>query len=400
MANKRRSTIAAVVGVVGVLFLGWLLIRNIGLPEGRPLTTLSPQGEKAQDIQNLIIPVFIVAGLVFIIIEVGIIWMVARFRRNKDDKDGVNEPEQVHGNTPLEIGWTIVPALLLAVLAVFNVQTIVAMDDHSADAVQVKVIGQQWWWEYRYDLDNDGKDDIITATEAAIPVGRDAVFSIQSNDVIHSFWIPALNGKKDAMPGRTHQLVLQANKAGVYQGQCTEFCGLSHGVMRMQVKALPPAEYQAWLKQMTSVPAQPLTADAKAGQELFIGQCARCHQVNGLLPTSKAPFTYSTMPIQNYGKVSQTALASRNAPNLTKFMTRDYFIGGLYPLYLDNKEYKGDGKAEVMPKGVPNVNMIRSWLRNPAEIKPMNPDNNQGMPNLGLTEQQIDQLTAYLLTLK
>jgi mono/diheme cytochrome c family protein len=151
---------------------------------------------------------------------------------------------------------------------------------------------------------------------------------------------------------------------------------------------------------MTSVPAQPLTADAKAGQELFIGQCARCHQVNGLLPTSKAPFTYSTMPIQNYGKVSQTALASRNAPNLTKFMTRDYFIGGLYPLYLDNKEYKGDGKAEVMPKGVPNVNMIRSWLRNPAEIKAMNPDNNQGMPNLGLTEQQIDQLTAYLLTLK
>jgi cytochrome c oxidase subunit 2 len=400
VANKRRSTIAAVVGVVGVLFLGWLLIRNIGLPEGRPLTTLSPNGEKSQSIQDLIIPVFIVAGVVFILVEVGIIWMVTRFRRNKDDKDGENEPAQVHGNTPLEIGWTIVPALLLAVLAVFNVKTIVAMDDHSADALKVTVVGQQWWWEYRYDTNNDGKDDIITATEAAIPVGRDVLFSIQSNDVIHSFWIPALNGKKDAMPGRTHQLVLQAKKAGIFQGQCTEFCGLSHGVMRMQVKALPPAEYQAWVKQMTTVPAQPVTADAKAGQQIFVGQCARCHQVNGLLPTSQEPYKYSEMPVQNYGKVSKTSLASRNAPNLTKLMTRDYFIGGVYPLYLSNREYKGDSNPSVMPQGVPNTNMIKTWLRNPGEVKPMYPENNQGMPNLGLSEQQIDQLTAYLLTLK
>jgi len=106
------------------------------------------------------------------------------------------------------------------------------------------------------------------------------------------------------------------------------------------------------------------------------------------------------MPIQNYGKVSKTALASRNAPNLTKLMTRDYFIGGLYPLYLGNKEYKGDSQANVMPKGVPNTNMMKTWLRNPQEVKAMNPDNNQGMPNLALSEQQIDQLTAYLLTLK
>lgn len=400
MANKRRSTIAAVVGVVGILFLGWLLIRNIGLPEGRPLTTLSPNGKKSQAIQDLIIPVFIVAGVVFIIIEVGIIWMVARFRRNKDDKDGVDEPEQVHGNTPLEIGWTIVPALLLAVLAVFNVKTIVAMDDHGPDALQVTVIGQQWWWEYRYDLNNDGKADIITATEAAIPVGRDVVFSIQSNDVIHSFWIPALNGKKDAMPGRTHQLVLQAKKAGIFQGQCTEFCGLSHGVMRMQVKALPPAEYQAWVKQMTTIPAQPESADAKAGQQIFVGQCARCHQINGLLPTSKEPYKYSEVPLQDYGKVSKTSLASRNAPNLTKLMTRDYFIGGVYPLYLSNRAYEGDSHPSVMPTGVPNTNMIKTWLRNPPEVKPMYPENNQGMPNLALSEQQIDQLTAYLLTLK
>src|SRR5690349_1869338 len=130
------------------------MVRNIGLPEGRPLTTLSPRGEKSQQIQDLIIPVFAIAGIVFVLVEVGIIWLATRFRRRHDDVDGVDEPTQLHGNTKLEIGWTIAPALLLAVLAVFNVNAILAMDD-ADDPLEITVIGQQWWWEYRYDLDND-----------------------------------------------------------------------------------------------------------------------------------------------------------------------------------------------------------------------------------------------------
>jgi cytochrome c oxidase subunit II len=230
-----------------------------------------------------------------------------------------------------------------------------------------------------------------------IPTGRDVKFSIQSNDVIHSFWIPALNGKKDAVPGRTHELVLQAKKPGIFQGQCTEYCGLSHGVMRMQVKALSPADYRRWTNRMTTPPAQPTTADEKAGQEIFVGQCARCHQINGLLPTSKAPYAYSNRPYNNYGKLVNSSLSSKNAPNLTNFMMRDYFIGGLFPLYLG----KQTPKVEPFADGaVPNTNKLKEWLRNPDEVKAMNSDNNQGMPNLGLSEQQIDQLTAYLLTLK
>jgi len=397
VGNKRRGTIAAVIGTIAVVVLGWLLLRNIGSDAGRSLTTLSPKGERSQLIQNLIIPVFIVAGLVFIAVEVGIIWLIARFRRNASDVDGVDEPEQVHGNTPLEIGWTVVPAVILAVLAVFNVQTIVALDKVSDDAIQVTVVGQQWWWEYRYDLDADGKADIITATEATIPTGRDVKFSIQSNDVIHSFWIPALNGKKDAVPGHTHSLVLEASKPGIFQGQCTEFCGLSHGVMRMQVKALSPADYDLWVKAMLTPAAQPVTEDEIAGQEIYVGQCARCHQVNGIVPTSKAPFEYTSKPYSNYGKLVNSSLSSKNAPNLSKFMMRDYFIGGLFPLYLGKIEPK------VKPyegKAIPNTNKLKEWLRNPSEVKAMNADNNQGMPNLGLSEQQIDQLTAYLLTLK
>jgi cytochrome c oxidase subunit II len=396
MRNKRNATIAAIVGTI-VLVVGlWLIVRNIGNPVGHPLNTLAPRGRQSQDIQNLVIPVFIVAGLVFLAVEVGIIWMVARFRRNKDDVDGEGEPVQRHGNTPLEIGWTIVPALVLAVLAVFNVQTILKLDDSSKDAVQVSVIGQQWWWEFRYDTNKDGTPDIITATQMVIPVGRDVDVTIQSNDVIHSFWIPALNGKKDAVPGRTHSLVFTAEKAGIYEGQCTEYCGLSHGVMRMQVKALKPADYQKWLKRMTKPPEQPTKALAKAGQALFVGQCARCHQINGLNPQSTEPYTYKTLPDPQYGKDVKTSLSAQNAPNLTHLMMRQTFAGGLLPLY----EGAAARAVVPVPEGTPDTNNLKRWLRNPEDIKPMDPENNQGMPNLNLSEQQIDQLVAYLVTLK
>jgi len=395
MRNKRNATITAIVGTV-VLVVGlWLIIRNIGVP-GLPLNTLAPFGQQAWDIQNLNYWVFGVAGLIFVAVEVGILWMVARFRRNKDDVDGEGEPVQLHGNTPLEIGWTIAPALLLAVLAVFNVQTILALDDSSSDAIEVTVIGQQWWWEYRYDTNADGAPDIITATQAVIPVGRDVNFKIQSNDVIHSFWIPALNGKKDAVPGRTHGLVITAEQPGIYEGQCTEYCGLSHGVMRMQVKALPQAEYDKWVTAMTTPPESPESELAKAGEALFVGQCARCHEVNGLNPDSKEPFTYAELPSPNYGDDVNSSLSSKNAPNLTHLMMRQTFAGSLLDLY----EGKASTEVVAVPDGVPNTNNLKRWLRNPEEVKPMDPLNNQGMPNLQLSEQQIDQLVAYLVTLK
>jgi len=403
--NKRSALVITLITLVIVLVAGWLMVRNIGLPEGRPLTTLSPRGEKSQQIQDLIIPVFAIAGVVFILVEVGIIWLATRFRRRHDDVDGVDEPTQLHGNTKLEIGWTIAPALLLAVLAVFNVNAILAMDD-ADDPLEITVIGQQWWWEYRYDLDNDGAPDIITATEAAIPVGRDVVFKIQSNDVIHSFWIPALAGKMDAVPGRTHERVMQASEVGLFQGQCTEYCGLSHGVMRMQVKALTPADYDTWVQAMTKAPDQPDASDTLAveGQALFVAQCSFCHQVNGLKPDSAQPFTYSDTPDPDYGKTVDITMASGNAPNLTHFMMRDYFAGGLLPLYETMPD--GDGRledvseVEAIPTRTPDENNIKRWLRDPEEVKPMDPNNNQGMPDYNLSEAQIEQLTAYLLTLK
>ena len=186
------------------------------------------------------------------------VFLVVRFRRRKGDEDGVDEPVQLHGNNRLEWGWTILPAVVLAVMAVGNVTTIWELENTQLDAeTRVEVIGQQWWWEYRYDIDEDGTTDIITANQLVIPVGETVGLDIYSNDVIHSFWIPSLNGKKDAVPGRMHGLSLTADEPGIYQGQCTEYCGLSHGYMRMEVKVLDAADYDVWLDNQLEPPVEP-----------------------------------------------------------------------------------------------------------------------------------------------
>ncbi|MCP4435290.1 MAG: cytochrome c oxidase subunit II [Actinomycetia bacterium] len=406
MRNKRNAAIALVLGVVACLVGTWLLLRGATSLVTFPLNTLNPQGRKAEDIYDLVLKVFVIAGVIFVIVEVGILWMVNRFRRTDGDVEGVDEPVQVHGNTGLEIGWTIVPALILAVLAVFNANTILRMDNVNDDALDVTVVGQQWWWEFRYDFDSDGVVDVITATQLVMPEGRDVELSIQSRDVIHSFWIPALNGKKDAVPGRTQPLVLQADQPGIYSGQCTEFCGLSHGVMRMQVKVLPEDEWEEWKGVMLDVPDQPAADDTDAleGQELFVQQCTGCHQIDGVAPGDTAPLEYSKTPDPDYGATVGTGLTAQNAPNLTHLMMRDTFAGSLLPLYeggLAADETSTDpSDVAAVPEREPNTNNLKRWLRNPEDIKPMDPDNGQGMPNLGLSEDQIDKLVAFLVTLK
>ena len=144
MRNKRNAMIAAVVAAIIMVVSGWLLLRNIGDP-ALPLNTLAPAGRQGWEIFGLVKWVFGVAGLVFVLVEAGLIWMAIRFKRNKSDVDGVGEPTQTHGNTPLEIGWTVLPALVLATLAVFNVQTLLRAEE-SNNPIEVRAVGQQWWW--------------------------------------------------------------------------------------------------------------------------------------------------------------------------------------------------------------------------------------------------------------
>lgn len=350
--------------------------------EKAPLDTLEPKGPEARSIDKLVNPVFMIAGVVFVLVQAGVLFLAWRYRKRKDDDGSL--PAQVHGNFKLEIGWTLVPAVLLAFVGGASVLTLLDLEDRPADARQVTVVGQQWWWEYRYDVDGDGEDDIVTANDLVIPAGEPVTLTITSRDVIHSFWIPGLNGKRDAVPGREHPLLIEADEPGIYRGQCTEFCGLSHGFMRMRVVALDAADYAAWEENQREGAEVPTGALAKEGMDVFRTSCSGCHLVSG--------------EGGNEDVFAGTAQVSGAAPNLTHFASRGTFAGGVFDLWVDsdgNEEVDLDEQGKQL-----NVADLEAWLRDPPGRKPMYPNGSRGMPNLNLTDEQIDALVAYLETLE
>jgi cytochrome c oxidase subunit II len=348
-----------------------------------PQTTLEPKGPISQMIHNLSNPVFLVAGVVFVIVEFGTLALVLKFRKRKDD-DGDELPAQTHGNTKLELGWTILPALVLGVVAVGTVGTLININSRDDAAMTVQVEGQQWWWRFNYDTDGDGDfDDVSTGTDLVIPAGVDVELQINSNDVIHSFWIPALNGKKDAVPNMTTDLTLHADEPGTYVGQCTEFCGLSHAYMRQRAVALPQDQFDEWLANQETDAEMPTDEEAAAGAELFATQCSRCHLARGIND-------------DQFEEEGGKTLVAGDAPDLTHFATRGAFAGGTFNLWLDADS---DGIVEYDEIGKDlNRTGLEAWLRDPPGQKPMDPEA-RGMPNLQLQEEQIDQLVAFLETL-
>jgi cytochrome c oxidase subunit 2 len=362
-----------------------------------PQDTMEPQGPIARSIDNLFNGVFIVAVVVFILVEFGTLLLLARFRRRKDDGDD-DLPAQTHGNFKLEILWTIIPAVLLGVIAVFTLFTLFDIERRDSEALTVRVTGQQWWWEYTYDTDGDGEftdEDVLTANDLIIPAGQDVNLEVGSNDVIHSYWIPALNGKKDAVPGRTHPLRLNAYEPGTYVGQCTEYCGLSHAYMRQRVIAMTPDDFDSWLEGQIEEADAPDGAEAEAGAQLFATQCSGCHLARGVNDDEFAE--------QGNG---EELLVSGNAPDLTHFASRGVFAGGILDLWIDQDD---DSVVEADEIGaVFNRGALEAWLRDPPAEKPMDapalPEPGgakiRGMPDLNLPEDQIDQLVDFLETLE
>ena len=406
---SRRSLALRIFGItvfiiVSVLFIA--LIYSAFQNNGKPLDTLVPHGPSAQSIQQLVIPVFAIAGVVFVGVMGAVLLISWKFRTKADD-DAEEFPEQVHGRTGLEIGWTLLPALILAGVAVGTVATIINLNHKEPNAIEVQVAGQQWWWQYKYDLNHDGNfdgpEDITTATEMVIPAGTPIQVTTTSNDVIHSFWIPGLNGKKDAVPGIRSSLKLEADTAGIYRGQCTEYCGLSHANMRMLVRSVSAADYDSWVtNQLKGHAEDPTDPTALAGKKTWQSLCAQCHVIKGVnevkIATSKVPLT------------------SGVAPDLTHLMTRGTFAGSILNLYdpVDpNNPSVTLAASDVAAAGDPgaaltggtvdtervNRTSLEAWLRNPAAIKPNYAQGGRGMPNLGLSEAQIDELVAYLETL-
>lgn len=377
-----------------------------GCAQNAPQDTFEPRGPNAQmihDLDNLVFPIAYVVGIFVLLLAGYTVW---KYRDR-----GQDIPIQKHGKPYMEITLTVVPALILSVVGVFTFRTIFDLAETQDTEMIINVTGQQWWWEYDYPVQPELgiNQPIVTSGQLVFPAGTKVLLRETSRDVIHSYWIPALNGKKDAVPGRVHLLRLEADKPGIYAGQCAEFCGLSHANMRMEAIALSKEDFAKWVAgQQKAYVAPPVGSFEAEGEAVFIAQCARCHQVNGIndaqgKPIISAPDEY---------------VYSGAAPNLTALMTRNTFAGAIFDLV--NEKCRADvwnasseDFGERYLKGVTeeclNQKDLRAWLRNSPAMKPMYAEPNllepsggkyRGMPYLALTEDDIDKLVAYLLTLK
>src|SRR5690349_7049721 len=220
----RRGAIPTAVVAVGLVLAGC----THQAPDKKQ-SALRPHGEAARKILDLTIPFFWIA----VVLGTGVIVATVAFALKFREKPGEERnPKQVHGNTVLEMSWTIIPALILAVMGVFTVATVfdLSKEPKGADVIHINVTGKQWWWEYDY-TNSAGQTQFATANEMHIPVNTPVYLKITSQDVIHSFWVPALAGKKDAVPGRTSYLTISGNTIGEFSGTCAEYCGLSHADM-------------------------------------------------------------------------------------------------------------------------------------------------------------------------
>lgn len=342
----RRGLQAAAVLMLTVLFLSGCQLS--------PMSTLDPAGSHATNIYNLLVPVASAALAVFVVVESVLIYSVIRFRRRGDSM-----PVQIHGDTRIEVMWTIAPALIVLVIAVLTFRTQAANSVLPKDALRVVATGHQWWFEFDYP-----QQGVDTANDMIIPVGRDVTVEIKAADVIHSFWVPRLAGKTDMIPSKTNLLTFRAEQPGVYRGHCAEFCGTVHAMMRFRVVAVSAEEFDRWVAGQRTAPVppagatlpaagQPAPSDAAArGQIAFVRKgCIGCHIISGV-PQAQG----------------------RTGPNLTHFGSRYTIAAGV----LENTDEN-----------------LKRWLHNPDEVKPGNVMAGAVKPGT-LTDQEINDLVVYL----
>ena len=308
-----------------------------------PQTTLEPKGPNSRAIDALINPVFLVAAVVFVLVEAMALVFVIKYR---DRGDKSPEPVQIHGNSRLEVGWTLIPAVILVAVAIPTIAKIFELSEKPANAINVTVTARQFWWEYDYpDL------GVVTANELHMPVDRPLEITLKGADVIHSFWVPALAGKTDVVPGRENHMNMTGDTVGEYLGQCTEFCGLSHANMRLRAFVQTPEDFEKWVHDQRVAAAAPAAGSPAAdGVNLFTSKgCSGCHTIEGV----------------STGKVG---------PNLSHLYSRTTFAGSLFDMNPDN---------------------LAKWLKDPPGVKP-----GSKMPNLNLSGEEITKLVAYMETLQ
>ena len=320
---------------------------------GEGANMLDPHGVGASDIAGLFWVIFWMAVGVFVVVEGLILYAVVRFRSHP----GAPLPRQIQGNIPIEVAWTILPTVVLLGVLVATFTTMKAVASPAPNALDITVTGHQWWWEFDYT-----QQGVSTAGELHIPVNQDVTLHVESDDVVHNFWVPELDRKVQAIPGHDNVVPIRATTIGTYHGFCAEFCGMEHALMRFDVIVQTSADYTAWLAGQQAPPVAPTTAAEKAGAAAFTSSgCTLCHQLGSTKP---AGYQHNGILIRG--------------PNLTHYGSRGIMAGG------------------VMAN---NAHDMSLWLTDPDAEKPGN------MMALfihkgSLTAQQVQDLTSYLESLK
>jgi cytochrome c oxidase subunit 2 len=296
--------------------------------------------------------VLVLSAVVFVVVGGLIAYSVVRFRARAGDQRP--EPPQVYGSAQVEAAWTAVPLIIILVLMLATGRVIYEVQAAAVppNAVEVTVVGKQWWWEIRYP-----KLGVITANELHVPVSdslaqRPTFLTLESSDVAHSFWVPRVAGKTDLIPNRTTHMWVDPHEPGTYLGACAEYCGTQHTLMLLRIVAEPPEQFARWVEQQRQpAAAMPADSGAAAGRRVFLGTiCSGCHAVAG------------------------TRASSRVGPDLTHLMSRQTIGAGVAP---NTRE------------------RLLAWVRNPHDLK-------RGvlMPPMQIDEKYEDQLVDYLLSLR
>ncbi|TMA93041.1 MAG: cytochrome c oxidase subunit II [Deltaproteobacteria bacterium] len=309
-----------------------------------PTDIFAPVSTPAQSIFELSLLVLAIAAAIFVVVSGLLAYATAKFRKRRDD-DG-REPAQVYGSTQVELAWTITPVVIVLVLFLATARVIFTVQDppRRPGALEVTVIGHQFWWEYQY----PGLK-VVTANELHVPVGEPTFLTLLSADTDHSFWVPRLAGKTDLIPNHPNKMWIEPREKGVYVGQCAQYCGTQHAKMLLRVYVEAREDFDRWIKEQAAA-AQTNDSSSEGRRVFERTACINCHTVAG------------------------TAANGRFGPDLTHLMSRETLGSGVAPNTAEN---------------------LRRWIRRPDDFKP-----GALMPPMGLTDQQLDAVTAYLVSLR
>ena len=299
---------------------------------------------QADEINRLFLGFVILSAVILAIVSFMVIGGIVKYRESKRK----GEAKQIFGNNKLELVWTIIPFMIVTVLFFLSLKVMEEINEPIVNGQKpdIDIIAHQWWWDMRYP-----KQGVNTANELHIPTGKKLLMRIQSADVIHSWWVPALGRKTDAIPGHNNFSWIEADSSGEYEGTCSEYCGNQHAWMRIKVIAEPQADFDRWIQQQKQPAAQPMGEEAKRGEILFQEKtCGNCHTISG------------------------TPANGQIAPDLSHIASRETLLSGMMA---NNKEN------------------LKKWLENPQNVK-----KGSNMPNFLMSEKEVNELVAYLEQLK